>query len=143
MTIEQNIERIANALEALVQIAGGKTTAPITTAAPVASAAPGVVLPSMPTPPPAAAVSAPVGGPDQVAEAIPANSEQLRALAASIAQDLGKDAKTASKVLVFTNWVSTMLQPYGVAKLVDVRPEHIPAAAREIYGWARKEGINV
>ena len=77
------------------------------------------------------------------AEAIPANSEQLRALAASIAQDLGKDAKTAAKVLVFTNWVSTMLQPYGIAKLVDVRPEHIAPVAREIYGWAKKEGINV
>lgn len=142
MTIEQNFERIANALEALVQIAGGKVSAaPVVAAAPVITS-PGVVLPSMPTPAATPVVTAPISA-GQVAEALPANCEQLRALAASIAQDLGKDTKTAAKVLVFTNWVSTMLQPYGIAKLVDVRPEHIAPVAREIYAWARKEGINV
>jgi hypothetical protein len=135
MSLEKNIERIADALEALVRISSSGERTPYQKGPQESRGPQG--------PQTLGPVDTLVPPPDVVAGPVPENGEQLRLLGASIAEKMGANPKTAGNVGTFVTWVTTtLLPPYKVTKLVDVPVGDIAEAAKRLYAYAKKEGID-
>ena len=114
MSLEENIERIAVALETIAAKMG--TGTPI--AAPVVD---------------------PLAGALPVQEVLPATAEELRLLAQKVAKNSGE-----KKMPAFLSFVKDKLCPkYKVDKLVSITVADVTAAARDLIGYAKDNQIEI
>lgn len=114
MSLEENIERIAVALETIAAKMGTGVPA----AAPVDPLA---------------------GGAEQKQEVLPATAEELRALAQKVAKNAGE-----KKMPAFLAFVKDKLCPkYKVDKLVSITAADVSNAAKDLIGYAKDNQIDV
>lgn len=117
MSIEENIERIAVALERIAAQAD-KFTGNVAAAAPVDPLA---------------------GAVEQKQEVLPATAEELRALAQKVAKNAGE-----KRMQAFLAFVKDKLCPkYKVDKLVSITAADVANAAKDLIGYAKDNQIDV
>lgn len=125
--IENDLKRIADALEAIVAIVKGGL--PETPKKGITAVPPPV--PTTPVPPPPPVTTSPA----QEAS-WPSSPEELSLMAQKIAQKMGP------KTLEFTAWVTKELKGYGVETILTIPANKVIEMAVKLDAYAKERGIN-
>jgi hypothetical protein len=135
MSLENNIKRIADALELIASSLEKKANPLMTIAETCVIKQEGIVPPVVGKIAPASALEVePVD-----TTGIPSNPTELRELAQEIATKLDPN-----EVLKFTAWVrDTLCGGIGVKKIVEIPADEVNKAARMLLQFARERKINV